>query len=85
MAWDDVSAHKLGTTLRRLREQRGMTQESLAFQAGLTKNTMQLLEAGRASGRQDSAAPSNPRLSSLAGLAEALNISVSDLLTRADM
>ena len=85
MPWDDVSAHKLGRTLRRLREQRGMTQESLAYQAGLTKNTMQLLEAGRASGRQDSAAPSNPRLSSLAGLAEALNISVSDLLTHADM
>lgn len=72
-------------TLRRLREERGLSQESLAFQAGITKNQVQLIEAGRSSGRKDSLGPSNPRLSTLAGLADVLGIRVSELLGHADL
>lgn len=85
MPWDETSAKKLGATLRRLREDRDLSQESLAFQAGVTKNQVQLIEAGRASGRKDSSGPSNPRLSTLVGLAEVLSVSVSDMLSSADL
>jgi transcriptional regulator with XRE-family HTH domain len=62
-----------------------MSQETLAFQAGVTKNQIQLIESGRASGRKDAAGPSNPRMSTLAGLAAVLGMSVSDMLNYADL
>jgi transcriptional regulator with XRE-family HTH domain len=85
VTWDDASAKRLGVTLRRLREERDLSQESLAFRAGVTKNQVQLIEAGRASGRKDSSGPSNPRLSTLVGLAEVLCVPVSDMLNDAGL
>ena len=85
MSWDDASALKFGKTLRRLRQDRGLSQETLAFQAGITKNQIQLLEYGRASGRADDSKRSNPHLSTLVGLAEALQMPVSRLLSEADL
>ncbi|WP_275295475.1 helix-turn-helix transcriptional regulator [Amycolatopsis sp. La24] len=85
MHWDEAAAQKFGRTLRRLREERQMSQEALAFQAGVTKNQVQLIESGRASGRKDAAGPSNPRMSTLVGLAAVLNVSVSDMLESADL
>ncbi|MPT14551.1 MAG: XRE family transcriptional regulator [Microbacterium sp.] len=85
MAWDDEGAKRLGQTLRRLRSDRGLSQESLAFQAGITKNQLQLLEAGRASGRKGETGPSNPRMSTLTGLASVLNVTVAGLMDASDL
>lgn len=83
--WDEKRAERLGATLRRLRNERGLSQESLAYQAGITKNQLQLIEAGRSTGRRDGAGPSNPRMATLAGLAHVLNTSVAGLMEDADL
>lgn len=83
--WDEERANRLGVTLRRLRTARGLSQESLAYQAGITKNQLQLIESGRSSGRKESVGPSNPRMATLAGLAAILGVSVSDLLADANL
>lgn len=85
MQWTEEKAKRLGAALLRLREQGGISQETLAYSAGMTKNQYQLIEGGRASGRKDSVAPSNPSLSTLAGLAWALGMSVSKLLKEAKL
>lgn len=85
MSWNRAGAKQLGTTLRRLREAKGLSQEALAFRAGVTKNQVQLIEAGRSSGRKDADGPSNPRLSTLVGLAEVLGLPVSALLAEAEL
>jgi len=85
VVWDDAGAKRLGQTLRRLRADHGLSQESLAFQAGITKNQLQLLEAGRASGRKDETGPSNPRMSTLTGLASVLNVTVAGLMAASDL
>lgn len=85
MQWTDEKAKRLGAALLRLREERGITQEKLAYSAGMTKNQYQLVEGGRASGRKDLVGPSNPRLSTLAGLAWALEVSISNLLKEAEL
>ncbi|MBQ3358542.1 MAG: helix-turn-helix transcriptional regulator [Microbacterium sp.] len=77
--WDDKSARRLGATLRRLRNERGLSQESLAYQAGITKNQLQLIESGRASGRKEEVGPSNPRMATLSGLARVLGMTVAEL------
>ncbi|MFT0846328.1 helix-turn-helix transcriptional regulator [Actinomycetaceae bacterium L2_0104] len=83
--WEERQAKDLGIVLRKLRQDRGLTQEHLAYAAGITKNQVQLIEAGRGSGRKDIDHPSNPRLSTLAGIANALDVSVSDVLKRANI
>lgn len=85
MSWNRAGAKQLGATLRRLREAKGLSQEALAFRAGVTKNQVQLIEAGRSSGRKDADGPSNPRLSTLVGLAEVLGLPVSALLAEAEL
>lgn len=83
--WDEVNARRLGASLRRLRVAHGLSQEALAFRAGLTKNQLQLIEAGRSSGRRDAVGPSNPRMSTLDGLAGVLGMTVSALLAEAGL
>ncbi|MFB7251215.1 helix-turn-helix domain-containing protein [Microbacterium sp. NPDC056234] len=85
MPWDETRAKQFGATLRRLREERGLSQESLAFRAGVTKNQLQLIEYGKSSGRRDAEGPSNPQLSTLIGFADILELSVSDLLAEAEL
>ncbi|POH73451.1 helix-turn-helix domain-containing protein [Arthrobacter glacialis] len=85
MLWNEEDAKRLGSTLRRLREERGLTQESLAFRAGVTKNQLQLIEGAKSSGRKDSVGHSNPRISTLAGLAEVLGLEISEILAEANM
>lgn len=85
MAWNEEDARRFGAALKRLRTARGYSQESFAFQAGVTKNQVQLIESGRSTGRKHSAGPSNPRLSTLAGFAKVLGISVSALLAEAGL
>lgn len=83
--WDAESASRLGGALRQLRNTRGLSQESLAYQAGITKNQLQLIEAGRASGRKGEAGPSNPRMATLSGLAGVLGLSVAELFANAEL
>lgn len=85
MSWSEANAKQFGVALRRLREERGLSQETLAFRAGVTKNQVQLIEAGRSSGRKDATGPSNPRLSTLAGLADVMGLSISALLHEAGL
>lgn len=81
----EEEAQRLGAVLRQLRQDKGLSQERMAFTAGLTKNQIQLIEAGRGSGRRDSSGPSNPRLSTLVGLADVLGMKASDLLKTAGL
>lgn len=85
VVWDEERATRLGGTLRRLRNDRGLSQESLAYQAGITKNQLQLIESGRASGRKDESGPSNPRMATINGLASVLGITVAELFTTAEL
>lgn len=83
--WDDERARQLGAALKRLRHANGLSQESLAYQAGITKNQLQLIEAGRSTGRKGEAGPSNPRMSTIVGLSHVLGVSVADLMVESDL
>ena len=85
MPWNETSARRLGAVVRRLRGERGLSQEALAFRAGVTKNQVQLIEAGRASGRRDNDGPSNPKLATLVGIADVLDITVEELARRSEL
>lgn len=85
LVWDEKGARRLGDVLRRLRNDRGLSQESLAYQAGITKNQLQLIEAGRASGRKEEVGPSNPRMATLSGLALVLGVTVAELCAAAQL
>lgn len=83
--WTQEDALQLARALRRLREQSGLSQEHLAFTAGITKNQAQLLESARGSWRQGTEGFSNPKLSTLKGLATALGITVAELMEEAGL
>jgi transcriptional regulator with XRE-family HTH domain len=61
---------RLTMRLKRLREERGLTQERLAKQAGVSHGYLARLEIGM----------HDPSLSTLAKLAKALKVTVSDLV-----
>lgn len=79
MPWSTALAQQLGATIRTLRLQRNLTQEKLAQLGGITKNQVQLLESGRGHTKLVEPA-SNPKLSTLYGIADALGVRVCDLL-----
>jgi len=54
------------------------------MKVGITKNQLQLIEAGR-SASKDSAGPSNPRMTTLAGIAATLDITVAQLMAESDI
>lgn len=83
--WNEQTAEQLGAALRRLRNDSGLSQEALAYQAGITKNQLQLIEAGRSTGRKEGAGPSNPRMATLVGLSGVLGISVAQLMTESGL
>lgn len=83
--WGQEAAQRLGAVVRDYRPQRGLPQDVLARQAGITPNQLQLIEAGRAAGTKEGAAPSNPRMSTLAGIAAVLEISVAELMAAAEL
>ncbi len=61
----------ISKTLRKLREQKGLTQEKLARLADVSNNTVIKIEAGK---------NQNPTLETLKRLAKALDITVDDLI-----
>jgi transcriptional regulator with XRE-family HTH domain len=66
-----MSPQRLSAVLRRLREQKGITQERLAAQAKVTRPYLTMLETG---------AKKNPSLDVLKRLARALGVPVTELL-----
>lgn len=62
----------ISKTLRKLREQKGLTQEKLARLADVSNNTVIKIEAGK---------NQNPTLGTLKRLAKALGISVDYLIS----
>lgn len=79
MSWDKQRSREFGERVRSLRIATGLSQEGLAHAAGISKNQMQLIEAGRGSA-SESGPPSNPRMTTVYGLAEALGVTVGALL-----
>lgn len=70
------SAAQLGIRLHRARIDRGLSQEAVAFRAGLTRYTYQRYERGVSQSGQ----PANPTLRSLVALAQVLDVPLQDLL-----
>ena len=64
-------ATRLGVTLKKLRNQRGLTQEDLGKRVGVSYAYISMLESG---------AKKNPSLALLKRLAKALGVPVTDLL-----
>jgi transcriptional regulator with XRE-family HTH domain len=75
--WDDYARH-IGVRLHRRRVFLKLTQEEVAYAAGLTRSHYQLLERGLS--RPDTSA--NPSLKTLVNLAEALDMDLVELLHR---
>lgn len=83
--WDLERARGFGASLKSLRQTRGLTQEQLAYASGLTKNQIQLFEAGKGSGKAGNVSPANPTLASLIGLSSAFEMNVSEFFAALDM
>lgn len=69
-------ANQLAVNLHRIRMQRGMSQEDVAYSAGLTRYTYQKYEKGESK----PGAPANPTIRTLLALSQALNVRLADLL-----
>lgn len=69
-------AQKLATALRRAREDAGLSQEQVAYRAGLTRYTYQKYEKGESRpGR-----PANPTLRTMLALSQVLDVAVASLI-----
>jgi transcriptional regulator with XRE-family HTH domain len=64
----------LGAAIRQLRDKRGVTQEDLAHDAGVTTGTLSLIERGK----------SNPAWGTIKSIATALGVSVADVAKLAE-
>ena len=73
-AWSDY-AGQLATNLQRLRHERGLSQEDVAYRSGLTRYTYQKYEKGWSK----PGTPMNPQLFTLVALCDVLGISISEL------
>lgn len=83
--WDLENAQRFGAGLKVLRLAHQLTQEQFAYRAGVTKNQVQLLEAGRGSGKAGSDSPANPTLATVTGLASGLDMTVAELFNALKM
>jgi transcriptional regulator with XRE-family HTH domain len=70
----------LGAALKRLREARGLTQVELAARAGLSQGYIAKLEPPNRPDAHKSSRQTNPSLAVLGQLAEALEVSLEQLL-----
>lgn len=61
---------KIGVRIRELRVERGMSQEALAFEAGLAVNSIATIERGEA----------NPSIAVLLAIARILKVKLRDLM-----
>lgn len=74
MAPSDKPQPALGKAIRQLREEKGLTQEAVAHDAGVTTATLGVIERGL----------SNPTWATLQGIARALDASMVDLAGAAE-
>ena len=74
MRRSDQPQPALGEAIRQLRQKRGITQEDLAHDAGITTGTLSLIERGHA----------NPTWGTVKGIAAALGVSMGELGKFAD-
>jgi transcriptional regulator with XRE-family HTH domain len=74
MRRSDQPQPALGKAIRRLREERGMTQEALAHAAGVTVGHLSTIERGH----------SNPTWGTVKGIAKALDVALGHLASLAD-
>ena len=74
MRRSDQPQPALGKAIRQLREKRGMTQEALAHEAGITVGHMSTIERGH----------SNPTWGTIRGIAQALDVSMGEVAKLAD-
>jgi transcriptional regulator with XRE-family HTH domain len=74
MARADDPQPALGKAIRELRTKRGITQEDLAHEAGVTVGTLSLIERGK----------SNPAWGTVKRIAKALDKTLGDIATHAD-
>ncbi|WP_336502876.1 helix-turn-helix transcriptional regulator [Microbacterium paraoxydans] len=69
-------ATELGLQIHRLRIEKGLSQEAVAYRAGLTRFTYQRYERGEA----QRGTPANPSLRTMLALAQVFEVAVQDLL-----
>lgn len=69
-------AQRLATALRRAREEAGLSQEQVAYRAGLTRYTYQKYEKGES--RPGS--PANPTLRTMLALSQVLDMTLERLI-----
>lgn len=68
-------ATAVGSNIQRFRIQQGLSQEELAYAAGLSRYALQLFERGGNDGH-----PANPQLSNIMAIAQVLGVGLQDLL-----
>ncbi|GAB3222364.1 hypothetical protein GCM10027586_12520 [Kineococcus gypseus] len=73
-------AQALARTLRERRTEIGLTQEEVAEAVGISRNHYGLYESGL--GNRPARAPLNPTLATLVAIADALHLSLPDLIDR---
>lgn len=66
----------MGAALHRLRIERGLSQEELAYTAGITRYTYQKLEKGESA----PGSPANPSLRNILALSQQLGVTLDELL-----
>jgi transcriptional regulator with XRE-family HTH domain len=76
---DPAMSVALGGYLRDARVRAGLSQEAVAHRAGISRNQVQLIEAGLSS-RADGGKPWNPHLSTLVAVCAALDVPVGPLV-----
>lgn len=74
-AWT-AFAQRLATSLRSARDSANLSQEDVAYRAGLTRYTYQKYEKGESRPGH----PANPTLRTLLALAQVLDVSLTDLI-----
>lgn len=71
-------AVELGANLQRARLERGLSQEDLAYAAGLSRYTYQKFEKGESS----PGSPANPSLRNVMAIAQVLGLTLDELIPR---
>ena len=74
MVPSDKPQPALGKAIRQLREKKGLTQEAVAHDAGITTATLGVIERGL----------SNPTWATLQGIATALGVSIVEIARRTE-
>lgn len=78
LAWTAEDARLLGDRIREHRRRQQLTQEQVAFAAGLTRAHYALLEAGQSSSRRPGTYAA-PKITTIAAIAAVLDVPMTEL------